>query len=170
MRYHCVDLLLGLEKFDRHQLVYYKTFTPKMQERLAAYAQTGGALLVSGSYVGSDMTGEDESRFLDQVLHLQMAGTQMLNSNPLVNGLGTQMDIYRALNEEHYAATAPDILQPTGTAFAAMSYGDETSAAVAYQGADYRSFTMGFPFECITSAAKRDAIMGGILTFLMPAE
>jgi len=167
MRYHCVDLLLGLEKYNSRQLVYYKTFTPKMQERLAAYAQTGGTLFVSGSYVGSDMTGDMEQRFLDNVLHVQAAGTQMLNTNPIVNGLGTQVDIYRALNEEHYAATAPDILQPTGVAFAAMSYADNTSAAVAYKGQIYRAFTMGFPFECITSAAKRDAIMSGILSFLM---
>ena len=168
MKYHCVDLILGLEKYAPHQLVYYKTFTPKMQERLAAYAQTGGAILVSGSYVGSDMTSESERQFLDNVLHLQLAGTQMMNTNPIINGLGTRIDIYRTLNEEHYAATAPDIIQPTGQAFPAMTYQDQTSAAVAYQGQIYHSFTMGFPFECIISPSKRASIMSGILKFLMP--
>ena len=168
MKYHCVDLILGLEKYSPHQLVYYKTFTPRMQERLAAYAQTGGALLVSGSYIGSDMASDVERQFLENVFHLQLAGTQMHNTNPLINGLGTQLEIYRTLNEDHYAATSPEIIQPTGQAFPAMTYQDQTSAAVAYQGQIYNSFVMGFPFECIISSSKRASIMSGILKFLMP--
>ena len=168
MKYHCIDLILGLEKFTSHQLVFYKTFTSKMQQELMTYTKSGGNLLVSGSYVGSDMTTDVEQDFLDKVLHVKHVGTQMLNTNSIINGLGTQMDIYRTLNEDHYAATAPDVIQPTGNAFAAMTYQDMTSAAVAYQGPVYHSFTMGFPFECITSASKRNSIMNGILKFLMP--
>ena len=33
---------------------------------------------------------------------------------------------------------------------------------------DYHAFTMGFPFECITDAAMRRAIMQGILSYLIP--
>ena len=49
-----------------------------------------------------------------------------------------------------------------------MTYSDNTSAAVAYQGTDYRAFTIGFPFECIKSPSKQASIMGGILRFLLP--
>ena len=169
MKYHCVDLILGLEKFTPHQLVYYKTFSRRMQQALSDYAKSGGAMLISGSYIGTDMSAESEQDFLDKVLHVKHAGTQMLNRNTIVNGLGRQMEIYRTPNEEHYAATAPDVIQPTGDGFAAMTYQeDNTSAAVAYQGPGYRSFTMGFPLECIVSTPMRNSIMTGILKFLMP--
>ena len=55
-----------------------------------------------------------------------------------------------------------------GAAFPAMVYANKTSAAVAYGGQDYRAFTMGFPFECITDATMRRAIMQGILSYLIP--
>ncbi len=167
-KYHCVDLILGLEKYDARQLVYYKTFTPKMQQALAAYARTGGAILVSGSYVGSDMTSDAERNFLSSLLHLEWVGNQLNNPSGLVNGLGTNMEIYRQINEKHYAAIAPEIIQATGNGFSAMTYSDNTSAAVAYQGTDYRAFTIGFPFECIKSPSKQASIMGGILRFLLP--
>ena len=49
-----------------------------------------------------------------------------------------------------------------------MAYDGGASACVAYQGKDYRTFTMGFPFECITSYRKRATIMKGIVNFLCP--
>jgi hypothetical protein len=81
--------------------------------------------------------------------------------------MGTTFDIYRTINEEHYAATSPDVLHPVGSAFCALLYGDGRGASVAYDGRDYKSFVMGFPFECITSYSKRQAVMRGILSFLM---
>ena len=53
-------------------------------------------------------------------------------------------------------------------AFPAMVYANGTSAAVAYGGQDYRAFTMGFPFECITDKRMRASIMNGILNYLIP--
>ena len=167
-KYHCIDLILGLEKADANARVYYKTFTPAMQRILRRYAQSGGALLVSGAYVASDMAGDSEKTFLSQVLKLQYSGSESASSGTLIKGMGTSFDIYRTLNEEHYAATVPDVIMPTGDgAFCALTYSDGRSACVAYKGYDYRSFTMGFPFECITSDVKRSAIMKGIISFLI---
>ena len=39
--------------------------------------------------------------------------------------------------------------KPLDTAFSVMKYADNTSAAVAYKGSDFRTFVMAFPFECI---------------------
>ena len=41
-----------------------------------------------------------------------------------------------------------------------------TPAAVAYQGSDYRTFVMGFPFESIREETSRNVIMASILRFL----
>ncbi len=57
--YPIVDYILGLEKEDNSsnpaRNTYYKTFSSPMQRILTSYCQSGGHLLVSGAYVGTDM-------------------------------------------------------------------------------------------------------------------
>lgn len=161
-----IDMVLGLERNDGHSLQFYKTFTPTMQHTLQRFTAHGGALLISGAYIGRDnMTGGDQ-QFLAKTLKCQYAGRNMMQTDYL-NGLGTTIQYWAKLNEEHYAATSTDILQPVSPAYTAMQYADGYSAAVAYKGTDYRSFVMGVPFECIQSEKKRSSIMQGILNFLL---
>ena len=167
MKYHCVDLILGLEKYDSNSPVYYKTFTPQMQHILREYTRSGGAVMVSGSYIGSDMTNETGKAFLCNVLKLRHDGNELNNKDMGINGMGTAFEIYRNVNEKHYAAVSPDVIQPVSPAYCALTYSDGRPASVAYSGTDYRAFVMGFPFECITNAAKRAAVMRGVLTFLI---
>lgn len=164
--YPLVDLVLGLERNDGHSLVYYKTFTKSMRKTLTDYTRRGGALLVSGAYIGTDIMGTEEEQFVSETLKCTYGG-QYRAENNLVNGLGTVIPYYNMLNEEHYAATSADILRPAAPAFTVMQYADGQDAAVAYKGKDYRSFTMGFPFECIMDEQKQGSIMRGILNFLL---
>ena len=167
-KYDCIDLILGLEKDDGHSLVKYKTFTPAMQEKLRTYTKDHGNLIVSGSYIGSDMNHQvSEQYFLANVLKVRYGGNMLGNTTPRMFGLNTHFNIYRTLNDKHYAAHAPDILHPTGKAFCAMQYADGSSAGVAYKDRDYGCFVMGFPWECITDRDARNAIMHGILNFLL---
>lgn len=164
--YPLVDLVLGLERNDGHSLVYYKTFTKSMRKTLTDYTRRGGALLVSGAYIGTDIMGTEEEQFVSETLKCTYGGQYRAENNQ-VNGLGTVIPYYNMLNEEHYAATSADILRPAAPAFTVMQYADGQDAAVAYKGRDYRSFTMGFPFECIMDEQKQGAIMRGILNFLL---
>ena len=164
--YTAVDLILGLECNDGRSLVAYKSFPPDLQAWLANYVRQGGRLLVSGAYVGSDMMAEDERLFLTNVLKCSYGGKSH-DTTERINGMGTSFQFYRTPNEQHYAAQHPDVLQPTSGAMATMAYDDGYAAAVAYQGNDYRSFTMGFPFECIKSSQTRAALMKGILNYLI---
>jgi hypothetical protein len=165
--FNAVDLILGLECNDGRSLVPYKAFTPDMQSWLKWYTSQGGCILVSGAYVGSDMTSQTEAAFIANVLKCSYAGKDD-SADETVNGMGTTLSFYRYPNEQHYAAQRPDILQTAADgAIIPMAYGDGYGAAVAYQGRDYRSFTMGFPFECIKSEALRVAVMKGILTYLI---
>lgn len=164
--YPLVDLVLGLERNDGHSLVYYKTFTKSMRKTLTDYTRRGGALLVSGAYIGTDIMGTEEEQFVSETLKCTYGGQYRAENNQ-VNGLGTVIPYYNMLNEEHYAATSADILRPAAPAFTVMQYADGQDAAVAYKGKDYRSFTMGFPFECIMDEQKQGAIMRGILNFLL---
>ena len=169
------DIVLGLERNDGHSVVPYKTFSLPMQYVLKNYTSRGGRLFVSGSYVSSDQTYMEDLQFLRGVLKCNPAGA-FKGGSGRVSGLGLQFDYYNYLNEQHYASTQSDILMPvsdqaSGTSsqvFPAMVYLDQqTAAAVAYQGADYRSLTMGFPFECIRDRQVQAALMRGILSFLV---
>lgn len=161
-----IDLILGLERNDGHSLNYYKTFTSSMQHTLQTFTKRGGALLVSGAYIGSDMTNESEKQFLTNILKCQYGGKSLANTDQII-GLGISFPYWKELNEEHYAATSADILHPVRPAYTAMQYADGYGAAVAYKGSDYRAFVMGFPFECIKDGQKRSSIMQGLLNYLL---
>ena len=163
--YDAVDLLLGLERHDGHSLKAYKTFTTHMQDALKRYTTHGGALLVSGAYVGTDMTQDADRQFLQNVLKSTWGGRSQTKDNK-VKGLGTEMTYWKALNEEHYAAASADILQPVKPAFTAMQYADGYGAAIAYR-SNCRLFVMGFPFECIEGEHKQASVMRGILNYLL---
>lgn len=164
--YNCVDLLLGLEKDDGYSLKYYKTFSQKMRERLTGFVRGNGHVIVSGAYVGHDMQRTEERQFLAETLKSNFDGNPA-DSLETISGLGMDFDIYRFPNQQHYAATSVDVIQPLSSAYCAMRYADGTSAAVAYDGADYRCFTMGFPFECMKNRQQRRLVMKGIMFFLM---
>lgn len=164
--YDCVDLILGLEKDDGHSLLYYKTFTDAMQDKLSRYAKNHGDLIVSGAYVSSDMSKLKEVRFLEETFHISHNGMERLQGNNIVKGMNTSFEIYTTPNEEHYAATTVDKIKPIAPAFCALTDQNGNSLCVAYDGSNCRTFTMGFPFECIKSAQKRSMIMQGILNFI----
>lgn len=166
--YSAVDLMFGLQKDDGHSLVRYKTFSPLLQSQVKAFVKGGGRLLVSGAYVGSDMQNSAERRFLADILKTSYAGSNRSQSDNKINGLGISFDIIRQPNATHFAATSVDRINPSSkSAFCAMQYVDGSDAAVAYDGTDYKCFTMGFPFECINSLKARQQVMRAVMTFLM---
>lgn len=185
--YQAVDLINGLERNDGYTREYYKTFTPALQKRITYYALSGGKMLISGSYNGSDMQTEEEQTFMNDILKVnyEPTGTRFIvqDINPedstiterdsivyttdSVAGMGMEFNYYSQLNDRHYATTHPEILKPAGSkAFTAMQYTSGTSAAVAYKSSSYRTFVMGFPLECIIDEKTRNGIMLGILKFL----
>ena len=185
--YQAVDLINGLERNDGYTREYYKTFTPALQKRITYYALSGGKMLISGSYNGSDMQTEEEQTFMNDILKVnyEPTGTRFIvqDINPedstiterdsivyttdSVAGMGMEFNYYSQLNDRHYATTHPEILNPTvQKAFTAMQYTSGASAAVAYKSSSYRTFVMGFPLECIIDEKTRNSIMLGILKFL----
>ena len=166
-QYNVIDLAFGLEYDDGHSLLTYKTFTKDMRNAISQFTAQGGKLLTSGAYIGRDMKSDDELYFMENVLKCQRMSVYR-DSTELIRGLGTTFDFYHQLCEQHYAATSCDVLMPAAQgAFCAMLYANGTSAATAYKGNDYRTFTMGYPLECIKDEGKRNSIMRGILSFLM---
>ena len=166
--YNLVDIAFGLQRNDGHSLVVYKTFSETLQSKLRSYAKSGGRILVSGAYVGSDMTQPHERSFMSDVLKTTFTGTDTNAGNNMVDGLGLSFDIIRQINDRHFAATSVDrIAACDGRSFVAMRYQDGSTAGVAYDGTDYKSFVMGYPYECINNVRTRQQVMKGLLGFLL---
>lgn len=166
--YNLVDIAFGLQRNDGHSLVVYKTFSETLQSKLRSYAKLGGRILVSGAYVGSDMTQPHERSFMSDVLKTTFTGTDTNAGSNMVDGLGLSFDIIRQINDRHFAATSVDrIAACDGRSFAAMRYQDGSTAGVAYDGTDYKSFVMGYPYECINNVRTRQQVMKGLLGFLL---
>jgi hypothetical protein len=169
--YEMMDLILGLNHNDGYSLVPTQVMTPIMREHLRLFANNGGALLVSGAYLGGDMQEPAERRYLADVLKINYEGRDLDSlQRDSIRGLGMEFTFHRHLNERHYAAHHPEILEPVYPAFSAMKYADEYSACVAYSGNDYKAITMGFPLECIKDEPKRNSIMRGLLQFLLQSQ
>lgn len=165
--YSVIDMAFGMQKDDGHSLVHYKTFSSTLQKQVMAFIRGGGRMFVSGAYIGSDMQRGDERDFLSGVFKTSYGGSDCNQTNNTVNGLGISFDLIRHPNAVHYAATNVNVMRPANaSSFCAMQYADGTDAAVAYDGADYKCFVMGFPFECINSFKARQQVMKAVMNFL----
>lgn len=171
--YPIVDLILGLEKDDAAsnpaRNVRYKTFSSAMQRALTSYCRSGGNLLVSGAYVTSDMdSSQGDQEFVSEVLKCRFgASIKGGGDQTYIRGLGRTFSFPATPNEESYAVPTSDCILPVAPAFTALTYAyGNLSSATAYQGNDYRTFVMGFPFESIRQESDRAAIMASILKFL----
>ena len=170
-QYQMVDLIMGLqksEKYNPHSNMNYKTFTPELQERIRNYTAQGGSVLVSGSYLGSDMnTSNQDKAFIQSVLNYDYAYSVLDKEVESLTGLGQNAYIPRHLNEQSYTVSAPEVLVPVGNSFPVMNYnGIDHPAALASDGA-YKTFIMGVPFESIATDKTRASIMSSILYFLL---
>ena len=60
-----------------------------MRSALQNFTRRGGALLVSGAYIGTDIAGTDEEQFVNQTLKCAYGGRNR-NESDTVKGMGTQ--------------------------------------------------------------------------------
>lgn len=164
--YPVVDYVLGLEKENPTDRAYYKTFSSPMQRIITSYCQSGGNLLLSGSYIGSDMnTSQGNREFTENILKYGYQSSLQDTRSDRIKGLGLTLSIPRLPNEQMYAVTTPDCIVPVAPAFSVFTYSPgNQSAGIAYKG-DYRTFVMGFPFESIHSESDRATVMAAALKF-----
>ena len=163
-KYRLLDLILGNERNDGYSMKRYPSLPTRLKNELRYF---NGALIVSGSYVGSDNQAPADSTFMADVLYTdyQNKYKDQSDSAQVVTGMGVDFDVFRALNEDHYASTSSDVLNPVEPAFPAMLYADGSVAAVACK--QRRSFVMGFPLECIRTEEQRGLCMRSVLKFLL---
>ncbi|RRD80616.1 hypothetical protein EII14_01035 [Alloprevotella sp. OH1205_COT-284] len=167
-RFAVIDYVCGLQRDVPYNLKYYKTFPMSSRKLLEHFQKEGGNIMVSGSFIGSDMQAKEERDFLRRVLHLEHEGTLRHDTLGTFRGLKLDLPIYNHHNREHFACRQSDILSPAEGAFSAFSYGvDGYSAGVAFPGRKHKTITMGFPFECLADESIRVQAMKAMLNFLL---
>lgn len=164
-----IDLIFGLERRDGYSLRPAKVLNQALAQAVAEFVRSGGNVLASGAYLGSDMQALEDQHFARAILKYAYAGTLAADSIQSLAGMSLQLDIRRGFCEGAYGTPSADCLAPVAPAFCPMVYApSQQSAAVAYQGDDYRAMVFGFPLETISDDATRVQIWAGILSFLMP--
>jgi len=159
-----------------------ETLSATEQNRVTAYLNSGGRLFLSGSEVAWDLgratgpTAADRS-FLQNQLHAALGGDTNDDAGtysfaPVTGSIFTGNTSGRFDNGSAgiYDVRFPDVLTPVGPeARAALNYTGGLPGAAAIQNADpltgSRLVYFGFPFETITNAALREALMFDVLAF-----
>ena len=181
--YPIVDLILGKQRSCEMGRgtsgVEFEVFSDRLQDRIRDYTATGGALFASGCYVGSDLwngieSDGDDKEFARRVLHISFNG-DMATRRGVARVVASPMkmarqniNFNREPSRDFYAVESPGCISPFGKgAFIAMRYAtNNQSAAVGYNGENYRSMVMAFPFESILNESERHSLMRGVLNFL----
>ncbi len=180
--YRLLDVIMGAQRNDGYSRNNFSVFTPAMQEVLTQYAEKGGALLISGAYVGIDTyenpvfakeNDADAKKRLDnfkqQVLHWQSNTEERADSLLTIQGMNTNASLLMTPNEQHLSTPRTSILQPTGNdTFSILLYtASQHSAAVAYNGSANKVITLGFPIEQIVEDETRQKLMSAFAKFLL---
>lgn len=167
-QYHLMDIIMGAQKVDGYSSRLYKTFTPELRNAVTHFTLSGGNVMVSGAYIGSDMLSPEEQRFTSDVFKYRLTGVQPNDSITTISGMNTELTVFGRMNEVCYPVPCMDVISPVEGAFPTMAYRPVgLSAAVAYQGADYHSLAFGFPLECITDPHVRRSIFYAATQFLL---
>ena len=178
-------------KKSRSRVISFSVFPAPLRDALTAFTSKGGGLLVSGAYVASDSFDriydydvdermlkeelEPERKFVGDVLKCQWitnkgshSGEVRAVESPYRFSAGKRYYFYTIPNAARYCAESPDGLGTSAKgAFPVMRYCDSgLAAAIAYKGDDYRSLTIGFPIETLTSQRDINQLIRDAVEFL----
>jgi len=186
--YRLMDLILGKQKEistgSGLKPTRFKIYTPGLMNVLRAFTGRGGNVLMSGSYVGSDLwdnvTGNNDAdgqRFARDVMGFEwlngrasLDGTLTTVDCP-VEGLAAQAnwDFVNKLNDKQYAVESPDAIRASDSqGFTWMRYAENgLPAGIASNRGNYRTVVLGFPLESMTYGSERTDLMQRIIGYLM---
>ncbi|MBR2867352.1 MAG: xanthan lyase [Alistipes sp.] len=184
--YDVVDLILGKQRttsIGRGTSGYhFEAMSHELQQVLRNYAERGGALLVSGSYLLTDLwhaptATADDRAFAEEVLHVRFGGNMATRRGDVYapasrfSRKNLTLQFNTELSEDIYAVESPEVVTPVGSdAFVALRYrANAQSAAVASAGTQ-PTLVVGFPIETIRDENERNKLMSIALKFLTESK
>ena len=163
--YPIIDLILGKQR--------QPVITPVLQDTLRSYLAQGGNLLVSGTNLFSDSWGNAQDRtFVEEVLKGKLA-SRNASKEGIVNSCASP---YGYINGRYTFRTRPNpicysiesvdgVLPADKLAHTILRYPENNiGAGIVYEG-QYRSCSLGFPFEALQTPSERNRLMESILRF-----
>lgn len=174
-----VDLILGLQKETvvgrGFRMPAHKAFPADLQARLRSLASAGVPLLVSGAYVGSDLSTPADRTFAREIFgfewrtaHATALGGVSEVRSPFFREFGGGRFLFGMnFGDEPYQVASVDAIYPSSALGSViMRYdGSQAPAAVAFAPTVNRTVTLGFPFETIKSESARTDLMKQIIKF-----
>lgn len=178
--YDIVDFIMGKQSQTKvgngAAAVKFEVFPENLRNVIAQYAADKGNILISGSYVASDLwdsynMSEEAQKFATDVLKFRWMTHYASKENEIKSvanpyGIKGNYTFNNKLNDRIYIVETPDALVPADKdSYTIMRYTDNNiSAGVAYKG-DYNVVTLGFPIETLESEEQIDALLGEIVSF-----
>lgn len=180
--YQIIDLILGKQKKsllgNGKKGFEFKTFPLALQQRIKTYLATGGNLLLSGAFIGSDMLTNgfmpvEEKLFIEGTLkykfktaNASFSNTVTIVPSPFLQFARAEFSFYDQPNSKSIFVESVDAIEPAGDGAVTIARynGTNNSAAVAYLG-KYKCCAFGFPFETIESEKERNRLMISVLSF-----
>ncbi len=176
--YDVVDLILGKQKRTLvgrgNSGIHYAAFPERLQKELRQYVEHGGDLIVSGEYAVSDLT-DMRSSTADRKFAAEILGADGAESDTSLSGrlrdatTGKVVNYSATLNDRNYIVERPDILVPAESARTSELFTFSDSGRRAGQlvrRGKGRVAVVTVPFEAVTSATDRAAMMKKILNAL----
>ncbi len=166
--YPVVDIICGKQKKSTPLLVRgdpadFSVFPAALREAIQKYAAHGGAMLISGSYIASDLMSEPDStaarRFAEETLKLRPEG-RVADSCRTVTFSQCRFSFFRKPNPVRYHIERPDGIAPSGRGSSSiLQYGDGTPSAVKSQTDKCRIISLGFPIEALENQEQIDRLV-----------
>lgn len=146
--YPIVDLIMGKQMADGGCIA------APLRQALTSYLNSGGKLLICGSYIGSDMRSHEAARFTENILHYKYHSTHA-SHNGRISMLYTVLPkrtyhLWTEPNEQVLECEAPDGIEPTQGAVRLGRYESSgITAGIAYQ---HKIVALPFMLESVKEA------------------
>ena len=183
--YSVVDIIMGKQKeiqIGRGAVPNrYKTLSPELIATLSDYTERGGNVMLTGSYIATDVwdnknaTAEEQAFAADVMGYKYRVGqAAILGKIHAVPSIHSKLSgegnwsFDMELNDKIYAVESPDAIYPadTNTGATVMRYTENNiPAGVATSKNGYKTYVLGVPFEVIEGDKNRDALMKRVLNF-----
>lgn len=172
-----VDYLAGEERTvylpKNDSVPRYSVYPGHMLTLLQTYLQGGGALLLSGAHIASDVHHQGQDSTAAEILGFTWRTSNASRTgsfyfmDPRFAETGERFTFNTTYDPVIYTVEGADALEPAdSTAVTLIRYRENNMSAGVARTGEERVVALGFPFETIRDEGARDRIMRSILLFL----
>ena len=154
----------------------FKTFSRVNQQLITYFCNSGGNIIVSGAFVGTDLWDNPSADIKDKDWAQNTLKYKWRNNYGGVAGdiksvpspfhsINSNFKYFNTLNSKGYVVENPDAIEPANdNAFTIFRYSENNlSAGILFKGDDYNSCVLGFPIESITDQSSINKLIKNIM-------